>query len=156
MAHIYDNIDLEFSWNGDLGFGEDGDLADTSWDYLESLKQDIHMVTASSLQDWEVYPGLGATLGDFVGEPNIRSTANAIHDRIKMAIISLGVIAEEDLLIKVIPVHIHKVLILIKVDAIPTPWNSLANGETISIKLVFDFMEQGIMFYEKTPSMGDN
>jgi hypothetical protein len=153
VAHIYDNTDLTFSWNGDLALGQDGDLGDTSWDYLESLRQDIHMVTASSLQDWEVYPGLGATLADFVGEPNIKATANAIHDRLKMAITTLGVVAEEDLLIKVIPVHINKVLILIKVNAIPTPWNALANGEVLSTQLIFDFMEHGIMFYEKTPDL---
>jgi len=152
MAHIYDNVDLEFSWNGDFGLA-DGDLADTEWDYLESLKQDIHMVCASALQDWEVYPSLGASIGDFVGEPNIKATADALHDRLKISIVSLGVVAEEDLLIKVVPVHIHKVLVIIKVNAIPTPWNSLANGEALVVKLVFDFMEQGIMFMESTPDL---
>ncbi len=154
MAHIYDNVDLFWSWNGDFDWSEDGDLSDTSHDYLVSLQQDLHTIAASALQDWEIYPGLGAGLADYIGEPNTRAIADTIHDRLKMAIVSFGIVAEEDIQIKVVPVHIHKVFIVIKIDAIPTPWNSLTEGQTLTTQLLFDFMEQGVMFYPKTPDMG--
>ena len=153
MAGLYDNIDLWFSWNGDISLDK-GDIKDTSSDYLRSLIQDIHSVSASCLNDWEVYPNLAATLDDFIGEPNSKATCNAIHDRLRTAIVSLGVVSENDLNIRVIPVHIHRVLIIIRVDCIPTPWNGLDTTEALVTSLVFDFLEQGITFLEKVPELG--
>lgn len=152
MAHIYDNVDLEWVWSGDF-VPYDGDLSDTTDDYLKSLLQDIHTVCASELQDWELYPGLAGGLGEFIGKPNSKSTGDLIHDRLKVAITSLGVVAEEDLNIRVIPVHIHKVLIIIRVNAVATPWNSLADGQLLVTQFVFDFIEQGITFFEKPPQL---
>lgn len=156
MAHVYDQIDVAWSWNGDISTGRDGDIADTSEDYLISLSQDLHSVAASEIGDWELYLGIGAGLDEFIGEPNTKETANLIHDRLKVSLVSLGLVAEGDLSIRVVPVHIHKLLIVVKVNAVPTPWNSLVAGETLTVQLVFDFLEQGITFFEKTPWLSEH
>lgn len=151
---MYDALDLAFSWNGDLDIGLDGDLKDTSDDYLKSILQDIHDVAASSLGDWELYPARTAGLDDFIGEPNNRSTADAIHDQLRMAIIGLNIVTEEDLSIRVIPVHIHKLLIVIRIAAISTPFNSLGiEQQSLVTYCVFDFIEQNVSFFEKVPQL---
>lgn len=151
MANIYDDIDAKFNWNGDYDLGPDGDIADTSSDGLLSLRQDLHTICASSLRDWELYPGLGATLDDFVGEPNNRTTAEAIHDRLKISIVSAGIVQDGDLDIKIVPVHRSKVLIIIKINAAATPFNKLEVGQRLATALVFDYMEQGMYFLDKNP-----
>ncbi len=149
MANIYDDIDLKFSYNGDYDLSS-GDLADTSEDGLLSLRQQLHSIMASSFKDWEIYPNFGAGLNDFVGEANTRSTARTLQDRIRTSIISTGIVAEQDLQIKVTPVHIHKVLVTLLISAVATPNNNLSsNKDRMVISLVFDFVEQGIFFPEK-------
>lgn len=150
---IYDENDISFSWNGDFLVSADYDLADTSTDALLSLLQQIHDICASSLRDWEFYPSRAATLSDFVGEPNTKETGDAIHDRLRISIVSAGLVAEEDLEIRIIPVHIHRVLVIIKINAVSTYANNLEIGEPLITSLVFDFMEQGIFFLDKTPKL---
>ena len=152
MPNLYDEIDLAFSWNGDFDVSAEGDLLDTSNDTLLSLRQEIHTIMASDLNDWELYPGYAATLSDFIGEPNNQNTAAAIHDRIRMALTANGVILESDLRIKVIPVHRHKVLVTIKVSAIPTTYNRLQQ-ESYVTALVFDYMEHSVFFLDKVPTL---
>lgn len=153
MAGLYDSNDLKFSWNGDFSISE-GDLTDTSDDGITSLIQDIQSVCNSSLKDWEAYPRWGATLDDFIGEANTKYTAGLIHDRLRTSIVSAGIVAETDLKIKVIPVHIHRVLIVIKVNAIPTNFNTLEYDQLVTVQLVFDFVEQGVVFLDKRPELG--
>lgn len=149
---VYDDIDLRFNWNGDFDLGPDGDLAHTTNDRLESVRQEIHDICASALGDWEVYPNRGASLDDFVGEPNTRLVGDRIHDRLRIALTSAGVVLEDDLDIRVVPVHLYRVLIVVKINAVPTPFNNLAE-EKLIVSLVFDFLEQGITFYEKPPML---
>lgn len=152
MAGYYDAIDASFCWLGDFLL-DGGDVKDTSDDTISSLLDQLHDICASSLGDWIVYPQRGATLGDFIGEPNNRDTAAAIHDRLRIAITSAGLVAEEDLVIRVIPVGIYKVLIILKVDVIATPTNSLSDGEPVVTSLIFDYLEQGTYFLDKTPEL---
>lgn len=152
MAKSYDAIDTVWSWNGDYSFA-DGDLADTSDDYLKSLMQDIHTVCASALLDWENYPSLGATLDDFLGEPNTPTTASAIHDRLKASLLAANIVNEEDVAIRVVPVHLQKVLIVIGVNVVATQFNRLTVGEKLIVSFVFDTMEQQMFFLDKTPQL---
>lgn len=154
MAGYYDAIDLRFSWNGDLGLGSEGDLADTSDDYLQSLRQEIHDVCASYAGDWALYSGLGASLRDFIGEPNTRRTGEAIQERLRISLISSGIVAEEDLEVRVVPVHRHRVLIVVTVSVLPTQFNRLdTDTNSIAVALVFDFIEQGVHFLGKVPEL---
>lgn len=154
MAGYYDAIDLAFSWNGDFELGSEGDLGDTSNDYLRSLKQEIHSVCASYAGDWALYPNIGAGLRDFIGEPNTKRIGQAINDRLRISLISAGLVAEEDLGVRVIPVHRHRVLIIVSVSVIPTAYNKLdTSTNSIVTSLVFDFIEQGIHFLGKVPEL---
>lgn len=154
LASVYDSIDLRWTWNGDYNLGHDGDLEDTSQDVLLSLIQDIHNVCASALRDWELYPNLGAGLDDFVGEPNLRSRADLMHDRLRLALTGANIVAEKDLRIRVIPVHRHKIMILLMVQVVPTAANRLAaNTNRLRTAFVFDFVEQGMLFWDKVPEL---
>jgi hypothetical protein len=152
VAGTYDATDLRFGWSGDYALGEDGDLADTSDDGLESLRQELQTIAKSEINDWAVYPTYAATLSDYVGQPNTRPTANALHDRLRTAIIANGIVLESDLDIKVIPVHIHKVLIYIRVNATPTAFNELKDNRVV-VSLLFDFTEYGIFFPDKVSKL---
>jgi len=152
LPNLYDDVDCVWSWNGDFDVSVEGDLADTANDTLLSLRQEIHTIAASELNDWELYPGYGATLSDFVGEPNNQETAAAIHDRLRMALVANGIALESDLKIKIIPVHRHKVLITVKVLAIPTVYNKLSEQAYVTA-LIFDFMEQSVFFLDKVPNL---
>jgi len=151
----YDNIDAMWGWSGDYSI-KDGDLEDTMEDFLISLFQDIHTVAASSLQDWEEYPRLGATLDDFLGEPNNPTTASAISNRLKVSLISAGIVQEGDLAIKVVPVHNNKVFIVVGISAASTAYNSLPEGQKLITSLIFDTAEQNVYFLDVAPQLIPN
>ncbi len=151
MPGIYDNVDAAWSWRGDILPSDTGDIKDTSEDTLLSLRDQLHIISASALGDWEIYPNRGAGLNDFVGEPNTRTNGARIHDRLRVAITSAGLVAEEDLDIRIFPVNNFKVVIVIRVSAVPTAYNKLSVGEKIQVSLVFDSSEQSVSFLNKTP-----
>ena len=154
MAGNYDDIDMRWTWNGDYGLGLDGDLLDTSNDLLLSLIQDCHTVCASELKDWEIYPNLGANLDDFIGEPNTRSRALLIHDRVQLGLVGAGIVADRDLTVNVVPIHRHKVLIILTINVMPTAANGLsAQTGAVRTALVFDFVEQGMLFWDAIPQL---
>lgn len=147
-------MDIRWTWNGDFALGPDGDLLDTSSDVLVSMIQDVHTICASALSDWELYPNMGAGLDDFIGEPNVRSRADLISDRLRLALTNADIVDERDLSIRVAPVHRHKVLIVITIDVTPTPDNKLAATETrVKTAFVFDFVEQGMLFFDRVPQL---
>ena len=152
MPNNYDSIDFKFSWNGDFA-EEAGDLQDTSDDYILSLLQEIHTICASSLKDWKLYPRRAASLDDFVGEPNTKSSASAIKNRLQLAISSAGVVQEADLTIRVIPIHIYKVLIIIGVNAIATENNSLIKNQVVT-SFLFDTNEHQVVSLDRPLDLG--
>jgi len=153
LPAVYDDLDIAFGWSGDLELGDDADIKHTSDDGLQSILDQIHSVCASMFEDWEVYPNRGAGYDDFIGEANTRYLGDRIHDRTRLALTGAGIVAAEDLQVRVVPVHIHKVLILIRIDAIATPYNQLAEGEHLQTALVFDSLEQQVFFLDQTPDL---
>lgn len=153
MPRNYDFLDLSFPWNGDYPIDSDGDLEDTSDDGLLSLIHQIHDLCASEVKDWELYPNRTANLDAFHGEPNNRATGRRIENSLMMAIIAAGLVAEEDLQVRVVPIHIHKVLIVITINAIATANNNLVQGQRLTVSLVYDSMEREMYFLEKTPNL---
>ena len=147
MPSNYDKTDLAWTWCGDYLPSKDGDFADTFDDKIQSLVQEIQTVVQSSLLDWEEHPGLGSGLDEFIGEPNTKVTANRLRTRVRDSLILFNVVRDSDLDIKVIPVGIHAVLLLIKVAALATSENSLAEN-IITVSVVFDYLEKGIFFIE--------
>lgn len=153
MASFYDINDLRFGWNGDLLMSDTGDLRDCSDDTLQSLLDQINIVCASTLNDWEIYPGKGAGMDDFIGEPNIPQTATRLRDQLRLALVSAELVKEEDLYIRVFPVHVHKIMIIIRVDAIPSATNKLRSKEKIQTSLVFDTISSQAFFLDKSPQI---
>ena len=144
MASIYDEIDISLSWNGDINEGSNGDILDTGSDTIRSLTEQVSLICSSSINDWIVYPSKGATLSDFIGEPNNSETADAISDRLRLALTSAGIVNEADLSIRVIPVQLHKVMIVVKIDAVATTTNNLDPSGVVTVAFVYDSQQNGL------------
>jgi len=143
---LLDSIDLNWTRDGDFSLGEDGDVKDTSEDYLLSLENQIRDLVKSSQGDWESDFQFGCDLDDFVGEPNIERTSLAIERRITSKILATQLVPERDLLVKVVPVHQTQVAVFVKVSCNSTPNNRLKFGESIVVSAVYDTMEKGLFF----------
>lgn len=142
MASNYDSVDLDWSWDGDYIQGDDGDLKDTSEDLLLSFRNEIASIVKSNAGDWREDVDHGASLDDFVGEPNTRETAKAIELRLKNSLRILGRIA--DFAVRVVPVHIHRVLIIVKADVLATAQNGLRAGDSVTVSFLYDYFEKGV------------
>ncbi len=142
----YDAIDLSWTWDGDFIIGEDGDLADTSADYLSSLENEVRTVMRSEFTDWQEHPILGCQLSDFRGEPNTRATADAIKMRIISRLTAIGIVRQEDLSVRIVPVHAHQVLVLIDISAAATVNNGLEVGESLIVAFTYDSLEDSVFF----------
>jgi hypothetical protein len=152
MPAYYDDIDCSFGYCGDFQLSA-GDIKDTRVDGLQSVLDQIHSICTSTAGDWAIYPNRGASINDFVGEPNTRYTGNRLQERISMAIINSRLVNSSDLNIRVVPVHIHKVLVIIRIQALPTPFNQLNEGQILQTTMVFDSLEQEVFFLDKTPQL---
>ena len=148
MPSYLDNFDVTFSWNGDLDL-DAGDIRINKEDGLRSLREQIHSIVASSYRDWTIYPNLGASLDNFIGEPNSRKTGNAIKQRLFFALTSAGIVSPQDLEIKVVPVHVHKILIVINIKALSTPYNNLNSGDLVQVSFIFSTFEQQVYFMNR-------
>lgn len=140
----YDSIDLDFMWDGDYAIDGNGDIQDTSYDYLQSLRNEIANIVKSELLDWEQDPTIGANISDFLGEPNTREMGELIEDRVRTSLISARVVLPEDVSVRVVPVGVHRVLITVSVLVVATANNQLNVSEPIVASVIFDTMEQGL------------
>lgn len=152
---IYDSIDLAYTWDGDYVVGEDGDLGDTSYDFIASLIQEIQTIVQGDQGDWEKHPNLPASINDFNGEPNTRRTADKITDRVVSKLTAQGLVKAEDLKVKLTPIGTNQVLVSIRVQATPTPNNSLQLGQPLVVTLVYDSIEQSVFFLPDNVSVRD-
>ena len=155
MANYYDSIDLRFSRAGDY-VEENGDLADTSDDGLLSLIQELADVAKCELTDWELYPGRGFGPEDFVGRKNTAHLGKLMHDRLRVAYVSQGLVNDEDLYIRVVPILKTEVLILVRINALPTPYNSLGQGESLVVQMLFNYAEKGIFVLSAGQNLRNN
>lgn len=148
----YDEVDCAWTWDGDYAISDNGDLADTKSDGLQSLQNEIHTLLRSEFGDWEKHPVHASNLSDFRGEANTRQTAAAIEERIVSAITSSGLIAESDISLRITPVHQHQVLILIRINAAATPNNNLEPGDSLVVSFTYDSLEDSIFFLPPSDS----
>lgn len=156
MPGYYDETDVAFGWSGDFSLDK-GDLKTTESDGLQSLKEQLHIVCSSSLGDWEIYPNKGADLDDFIGESNTRETGERIRERVMLSIIGAELVNADDLEVRVLPVSLQRVLIVIKIHALPTPFNELTDGQILQTSLVFDSVEKQMFVLDRiTPSSTSN
>jgi hypothetical protein len=134
----YDAIDLDWDTNGDFVIGEDGDLKDTSDDYIKAKEHQIFAVLRNQKGDYRSYPAFACSLEDYVGEPNTKETGIAIENRIKNTIIFNNIAAPDDIYVRVIPVRPDAILINGSVSIVPTPFNRLDESGDVSFSFIFN------------------
>jgi hypothetical protein len=151
MAGLYDAVDFKWSDDGDFCLGDDGDLADTSEDQIQSLRQEILSICKSNVRDWFFAPRYAAELTEFVGQPNRPNTAAEIKARLFSALTLNRVVAQRDLYVRVVPVRHDAVMCVIGVEAIATENNSLASNGTVTICFMLD-VASGTMVSMNAPT----
>jgi len=147
---IYDSIDLRWTWDGDYITGDDGDIADTRDDLLESFRTELHSVLRSEFNDWEMHPNLGANISEFRGEPNTRETGDALKSRIIGRLVASGNVQASDLDVRIVPVGKSQVLCILTINATATPGNELQVGQPLVTHFLYDSLEDSVFFLEES------
>lgn len=142
----YDSLDLKWTWDGDLLEADDGDLAINDDDMITSLETEIQSILKSETGQWLIHPILGANLSDFRGEPNTRETAQLIEERVVSSLVNQGIVRQEDISVRVVPVGPYQVLITIRVNTVATPGNRLEPGESLTVVFTYDSLEDSVFF----------
>lgn len=142
MAENYDKIDLVFTNQGDFVIGHTGDILDSSHDILRSVYQEIINRVKSSIKDWSLYPEIGASISDFVGEANTKLIAEAIKTRIKTSLTKNGFIKSKDINIKYLPADEDRLLFRITISVLPTALNKGSN--TLTITTLYNYSENNV------------
>jgi hypothetical protein len=144
MPGVYDRIDLLWTSRGDLYEGYDGDVMDTSWDPLRSVVQESLTRIKSDQGDWQLYPGIGATISDFVGELNNKATSENLKTRVTASLAQYGLINTRDLKIMTMPIARDKLLMRISLKVASTTEN--ASSESLSINAVYSYSDNNVYF----------
>jgi hypothetical protein len=146
MPLNYDSTDLAWTNRGDIIIGHDGDIMDTYSDPLRSLYQEIRTRIMSDVGDWANYTDIGATLSDFVGEPNTKITAESVKRRIQSALAKGGLVHNNDMQILYLPIDRDKLMIRLSIKVQSTARN--AGSETLSIGLAYSYSENNVYFVQ--------
>lgn len=154
MPTNYDRIDLRWNWRGDYILGQNMDLADSADDQIQGFIDMVMDVVSADMGDWQEHPSRATSLSEFIGQANTRDTAREIQERVVAALTTNFVVRAQDLSVKVTPIDIHSVLIIIIIAAKATANNSLEPRDPITITLLHDYQERGVMAIGYTGSKG--
>ena len=150
MATYYDAVDLMWTDDGDFVISRNGDIADTEFDPLMAVKQDIYDRVKSDKGDYSEAPNTGATLSDFVGEKNTRENGQEIQRRIFSSLATGGsAIGLGDVSIRVFPLDIYSVAVRLELRVQPTPWNQKTT--LISPTMIYSFSENHVYSVQQIP-----
>lgn len=108
-----DRRDLYFTSEGDFVISETSDLEETKNHQYRNLIQQILTRLMSSKGDWALQPTLGASLGNYLGQPNTRETGDKIKTRILSELSRGGLLAPSSLKVEIAPVTATGIIILI-------------------------------------------
>jgi len=133
--------DLYWTLDGDLSYGEDGDLKDTSFDVFRSLWQEMRTRCRSSFKDWKLHPTLGANLEELLGEPNNRTTAEEGKARVIAALIQGGFLPKEVIRVRYMPIGRHRLLYDITVTVVDP---GTSRSRMLRTQLLYDTAESGL------------
>ena len=142
MPLVYDNVDLVWIFRDDFALGHDGDIADTTYDPLRSLYQEIRTRLKADLGDWILNKEIGAGMSDYVGEPNNKSTAEALKTRIIGSLTKFGLIASRDLKVSYIPIDIDKIMFRISIAVAATAANK--SSTELLISTIYNYSENNV------------
>jgi len=139
---VYDKNDLAWTSRGDYVVAHNGDIMDTNTDPLRSLYQEVKTRIKSNIGDWKLNQNVGASLGDFVGEPNNKMTAESIKTRIKTSLTKDGFINSKDIKIKYMPVDVDMLMFRVSIEVAKTAKN--AGSENLKINVIYNYSENNI------------
>lgn len=143
MARSYDAVDLLWDGtNGDYMISHQGDIASTEFDPLQAIAQEIYTRVKSDKGDWPEAPLIGASLSDFVGEPNSREIGSQINKRIASSMQTYGAIDLADLFIDVIPVSKEQVAVILKLSVMPTARNK--SSRVLKKTFIYSYVENNV------------
>jgi hypothetical protein len=142
MVRNYDANDLLWTDDGDWFVGRDGDLADTKFDALLAISQDMYDRSKSDKKDYSENPRVGATLTDFVGEPNTAEAGTQIEKRMLSNFQYGDAISPADVSIRAFPLSIDTIGIKVSLATMPTTWNK--SSRRLSAVYVYSYAENNI------------
>lgn len=120
---------------GDLVIGENGDFEIVYGD--EQLAQEVLFRLKTTLGDWTLSPGIGASLERFIGEPNIPVTHALIETKIIEALTKGNLLFSPS--VSAIPIGENEVFCLVE-------FGSLENDErVIQVQSALD-LRKGLVF----------
>lgn len=141
----YNQVDLEFSYDGDFTIGLDGDLGDTANNVVQSFTQEVQTRLRSDLYDWAIHPHLGAALSDLLGEPNEKETAEEGKAKIISALTRDGLCDMNAISVRYMPVSRHHILYYVSIQ-LPFTKGEIEDN-ILRFSLLFDSnSEDGITF----------
>jgi hypothetical protein len=142
MAGVYDSNDFAWTLRGDYVISHDGDLMDTYEDPLRSVVEEIRDCVKSDKGDWKLYPEVGASISDYVGEPNTKLSAEAIKMRILTAITRNGLVNSNDVKILYAPIDIDKIMFRLSLTVAPTARNRASQYLTLNV--IYSYSENNV------------
>jgi hypothetical protein len=143
MAKLYDGTDLFWDGtNGDLLIGSDGDILSTEFDALQAIAQDVYDRIKCDKGDWPEAPLTGASLSDFIGEPNRRETGTNISKRVLSSMQTYGTIDLADLTVDVVPISKERVAIILKLAVMPTARNR--SSRVLTKQFIYSYVENNV------------
>ena len=129
------SVDLMMTDDGELVLNAKGDLAIVYGD--EEIAQEVLFRLKTTGGDWLLSPSIGASLEDFIGQPNTEIVHAAIEERVKRAL------SFDDLLyfpnVSAIPVTENEVFILVEFNSIES------NNRVIQVQSGLD-LRKGLVF----------
>lgn len=108
--------DLYLNAQGDIEIGHDGDLAVVYDD--DVIVEHIRFRLQTYKGDYELHPLCGASLEDFMGEPNTASLGKAVEARVVEALTHDGFMSESSFQVRVSPIGPNKLMIAMQIDGI--------------------------------------
>ena len=139
---FYDGVDLLWSDDGDFCLGRDNDIADTAHDPLLAVAQDVYDRIKSDKGDYSQIPNIGASMSDYIGEPNTRENAKIIEKRIFNSMKVGGPISIGDISLKSFPISRHTLGVRLTLAVQPTQWNK--KSQFIRMHLLYSYSENNV------------
>lgn len=108
--------DIHLNENGDLEIGYDGDFAVVYDD--DVTVENIRFRLQTYKGDYALEPDCGASLEDFIGEPNTKELGVKVEEAVTDALTHDGFLSDSDFTVRVSPLGPAKLLIAVQVDGL--------------------------------------
>lgn len=107
-------VDIKVTESGELILTESGDLAITYGD--EQVAQEVLFRLKTTRGDWMLSPDVGASLEEFIGEPNIPLIHAMIENRVVNTLLKGNLLFSPS--VQVIPIGVNEVLVIVEFGSI--------------------------------------